>query len=155
MAIGLFARLAARHVLNDRGRGAGVKVRIDVQPGVRNIQRDLKRLSPALAKEFKGELRKVVKVVADDAKRRAPKRTGHLASRIRPSVTAKGAGVRSGARYGHVVENGGRHPVYGSNRWVNEPPRPYLRPAAQAHSKDVERGAQAAIDKAATATGWR
>lgn len=121
--------------------------------GFRELQRDLKRYAPEVLKSFRGELRGVIKTVAADAKRRAPRRSGQLARRIGTSVTAKGARVQSRSRYGHIVENGGRHPVFGRDVWVNQPAQPYLRPAAQAHHKDVERAGLAAIENAKKEAG--
>jgi phage gpG-like protein len=142
--------MARRRITARGGDGRPIQVQ-----GLRELQRDLRKFAPDVARALRAELRKVVKVVAVDAKHRAPRRTGNLARKIRPSVTAKRAAVVSAARYGHVIENGGRHPVYGNREnWVNQSARPYLKPAADAHSKDVERGALDAIDKAAKEAGF-
>ena len=41
-----------------------------------------------------------------------------------------------------------RHPVFGGDDWVEEPTRPFLRPALRQHEDDVVRGIQAAINSA-------
>jgi phage gpG-like protein len=134
-----------------RSAGLGGDVQID---GFRELQRDLKRYAPAVMKSFRAELRGVLKTVAADAKRRAPRRSGNLARKIGTSVTAKAARIQSRARYGHIIENGGRHPVYGNRgNWVDQPARPYLRPAARAHRTDVERAGLDAIEKARREVG--
>jgi HK97 gp10 family phage protein len=127
-----------------RDIGGGITVRID---GLTELLKDLKKLEPAVNKELRGKLREIVKVVAADARKRAPHKSGALAKKIVPSVTNKGASVLSKAPHARISEFGGRHPVFGHNNWVFHPARPHVFPAVRAHQDDVRKqGAEALSD---------
>lgn len=127
-----------------RDIGGGVAVRID---GLTDLLKNLKKLEPEVSKELRGRLREIVKVVAADARKRAPHKSGALAKKIVPSVTNKGAAVQSKAPHARISEFGGRHPVFGHDRWVFHPARPHVFPAVEAHRDDVQtQGSEALSD---------
>lgn len=136
-----------------RGSGGGVSVRID---GLDDFLRDLRKFEPAVSKEFRTRLREAVAVIARDARRRAPRKSGALARKIVPSVTGKGAALLSKARHARIHEFGGRHPVFGNREnWVFQPARPHIFPAVEAGREEVNREALAALDDAIAEIGFR
>ena len=135
------------------GGGNGVSVEIE---GLAEFLRDLKKFEPTVSKSFRARLRKVVAVVAQDAQRRAPKKSGKLRKGIKPSVTNKGATLVSKARHGRIVEFGARHPVFGDReKWVYQPPQPHIFPAVQAGRELVNTEALAALDDAIKEIGFK
>jgi HK97 gp10 family phage protein len=122
--------------------------------GLAQLMRDLKKFEPAVNKEFRTRVRKAVKVVAEDAKRRAPKASGKLARGIKPSVTNTGAVLRSTAKHARIHEFGGRHPVFGRDTWVFQPARPHIFPAVTQGRAAVDKEALAALDDAAQQIGF-
>lgn len=139
------------------GRGVGTGplnagIRID---GFAELLRDLKRYEPEVNKSFRKRLKNAVDKVAKDAARRAPRKSGGLAKKIRPSVTGKGVAVISKAEHARITEFGGRHPVFGNREnWVFQPARPHVFPAVEAGRKEVETEALAALDEAARTIGF-
>jgi hypothetical protein len=125
--------------------------------GYREFLAGLRRLGETEArKEMVAEFRSVARVVAADAQRRAPRRSGRLASNIKARGGQSPAVVLSAAAvpYGKVHEFGGRHPVYGK-AWVYQPARPFIGPAVDAAHGLVLDAAEAALNKALTRTGWK
>ncbi|MGH3834192.1 MAG: HK97 gp10 family phage protein [Pseudonocardiaceae bacterium] len=124
--------------------------------GLSEFLRDLKRFEPAVSKQFRTRLRKAVEVVAKDAQRRAPKKSGKLAKGIGPSVTNTGARLLSKAPHARIQEFGGRHPVFGNREnWVFQPARPHIFPAVDAGREEVNTEALAALDDAIKGIGFR
>lgn len=135
------------------GGGTGVSVQID---GLSDFLRDLKKFQPAVSKQFRIRLRKAVKIVADDAKRRAPRKSGKLVKGIAPSVTNTGARLLSKAKHARIHEFGGRHPVFGNRKnWVFQPARPHIFPAVEAGREAVSTEALAALDDAIAEIGFQ
>lgn len=132
--------------------GSGVKLEID---GLAEFLRDLRKFEPEVSKEFRKRLKVVVAEVASDARRRAPKGRGTLAKGIKPSVTNKGAVLRSVAPHARIFEFGGRHPVFGNrNNWVFQPAKPHIFPAVAAGTPKVHAEALAALDDAVRQIGF-
>jgi len=123
--------------------------------GLADFLRDLKRFEPSVGKSFRVRLRKAVDVVAKDARRQAPKRSGALGKGIRPSATNTGARLISKAQHARIHEFGGRHPVFGTETWVFQPARPHIFPAVDAGRAAVTTEALAALDDAITQIGFR
>lgn len=67
-----------------------------VVEGLKEARRDLRRVDRALAKELRGALKDAAEVVAAEARRQAPHRTGRLAKSIRAGASGSGAVVRAG-----------------------------------------------------------
>lgn len=134
------------------GGGTGASVQID---GLSEFLRDLKKLEPEVSKGFRTRLRKAVKVVADDARRRAPKKSGKLAKGIVPSVTNTGVVLRSKAPHARMHEFGGRHRVFGRDVWVFQPAQPHVFPAVKDGRAEVDKEALAALDDAIKEIGFR
>jgi phage gpG-like protein len=137
---------------NRAGAGTGISVEIE---GLNEFLRDLKKFEPAVSKGFRRRIKGVVEKVAQDARSRAPKRSGKLAKMIRPSVTNKGASLLSKAPHAKLFEFGGRHPVYGHrDRWVFQPARPHIFPAVRANEGFVNSEMLAALDDAISEIGF-
>lgn len=64
-------------------------------PGLRQLQRDLRELGDGLG-DLKDANAEAARIVAHEAERRAPKRTGRLAARIRGNRAAGRATVSAG-----------------------------------------------------------
>ena len=135
------------------GGGSGVAVEIE---GLTEFLRDLKKFEPVVSKEFRTRVRKAVAVIAADARRRAPKRSGKLAKGIKPSITNKGVALVSRAPHARIFEFGGRHPIFGNReRWVFQPARPHVFPAVNAGREEINKEALAALDDAASQIGFK
>lgn len=136
-----------------RGGGDGVSVQID---GLNDFLRDLRKFEPAVSKEFRTRVKNAVAVIAKDAQRRAPRKSGGLAKKIVPSVTNKGAALLSKAKHARIHEFGGRHPVFGHRtNFVFQPARPHIFPAVEAGREEVQRESLAALDDAVKQIGFR
>ncbi len=133
------------------GGGSGVSVNIE---GLDQFLRDLKRFEPELSKDFRRRLRAIVEEVAKDARSRAPKKSGKLTKGIRPSVTNTGARLLSKAEHARIHEFGGRHPVFGHDRWVYQTATPHIFPAVNAARETVGTEALAALDEAIAQIGF-
>lgn len=70
------------------------KLEID---GLREVQRDLRKLSTATRKELKLTHQKAAEIVVAESKRYVPMRTGALANSIRAAATQIGGRVRVGS----------------------------------------------------------
>lgn len=70
------------------------KLEID---GLREVQRDLRKLSTATRKELKLTHQKAAEIVVAESKRYVPMRTGALANSIRAAATQTGGRVRVGS----------------------------------------------------------
>lgn len=134
------------------GGGEGVSVEIE---GLTEFLRDLKKFEPAVSKQFRTRVRKAVEVIAKDAQRRAPHRSGKLRKGIRPSVTNKGAKLVSKARHARIHEFGGRHPVFGRKTFVFQPARPHIFPAVEAGREEIGKESLAALDDAIRQIGFK
>ena len=84
--------------------GEGVRVEFD---GLRDLRKDLGNLDKALAKEMRLVLKEATEMVAKEARRRAPRRTGALAASIKAGTSGTRALIRSNSPYFPVHEFGG------------------------------------------------
>jgi HK97 gp10 family phage protein len=76
-------------------------------PGLSKLRRDLKKIDRDLGREATRHVRRVGNQVRDEARSRAPKKTGRLSKSIRTSVRSKGASIYSPEEYAGVHEFGG------------------------------------------------
>lgn len=120
-------------------------------PELRSVLKDIRGISPDLAKALRRNLRAEAKKVSDDARRRAPKKSGKLARSISPRVSSNGqSSIVSKSKYSKIHEFGGRHPVYGNfDKWVAQEARPYMLPAVKEGKEDFFKAADAALKEAA------
>lgn len=114
------------------------QVRIE---GLADFRRDLRRINPELNKGVREALKRAVEPVASEARAKAPKRSGRLASSIKPFTKGNVAGVavtardrRTGYRYPRRIEfaDGGR--------------RAFLAPAVERKAPEVERALEGLLD---------
>lgn len=118
---------------------SGFKDPIRVE-GLREVQAALKHLDGQSQKALRVALNNAVEVVAQDARRRMPYRTGKARSTVKASSSQREARVSEGSRrvpYVAWLDYGGR---VGRNRSVVRPFRPggrVLYPAYGAHRDDV------------------
>jgi HK97 gp10 family phage protein len=108
---------------------------------------DLRRALAGVGADAAGELRAALlagaRVVAADAVRRAPRRTGRLAASVRAGTDRRGALVRAGndstVPYAGVIHYGwpARHIA----------PQPFLDDAVRASAEEVVRRAADALDR--------
>lgn len=78
--------------------------------GLKELSRSLRQVEAGLQKEIGRAFKRAADKVAQDARRRVPKRSGKLAGSIRPFGTQKKAGVRMGRSsvpYAGPIEFGG------------------------------------------------
>lgn len=103
--------------------------------GTRALRRQLGRLEDAVAvRVLKNALAEGALPIRDDARRLAPRRTGHLARNIDievvsdgPSAAVAGIGPNKSAWYGIFPELGTKH----------QSAQPFLRPSFDANKRDA------------------
>lgn len=117
--------------------------------------REIRRLSPEMAKKTRNRVRAAAKEISDDARRRAPVRSGRLRRSVRPRVYSNGrAAIVASAPHARIVEFGGRHPVFGKDRWVPQPETPFMREAVRAGRANFFRMVDAAVSDAVREVGF-
>ncbi len=121
--------------------------------GLRELQRDLKRVAPEAGRELGKELRGIAKDVAADAQARAPKRTGAYARSIRVYAAKGGAAVGSRLPQAGVLHWGGKIRPRGVE--IRFARRPVVVEAAERMEREIVERAGDAVDRAARKTGWR
>jgi hypothetical protein len=132
----------------DGSRDAGVRVE-----GLRELRRDLRKLSPEVNKQLGRELREVGKIVAADARARAPKRSGAYARSIRVYATMKGVSIGSRLPQAGVLHWGGTIRPRGVA--IEFPRRAVIVDAADAQTRRIMDGVGDAVDRAAHTVGWQ
>lgn len=129
------------------GRDAAVHV-----DGLREFRRDLKRVSPEVAKELAGDIKKVAESVAAEARSKAPRRTGAYAASIRPYAAKGGASVGSRLPQAGVLHWGGTIRPRGVD--ITFPRRPVVLEAAERQADQIVDRMRDAIEQAAKRAGW-
>lgn len=132
--------------------------------GLAALARDLQSFAPKAAQEMMASLSIAGNLVAAEAKSEAS-----WSSRIPGSIKVTGKTVRSIAvKAGNVADaphaytfeapNGApvRHPVFGRrDNWVEQAPRPFLRPALDNHTEEIMEIVLTSIDRALLRSGFR
>jgi hypothetical protein len=125
--------------------------------GLSRLARNLRQASPETWKACRVALRVAVQPVAADAQSRASYST-RIPQTVKVRVTGGGnvkivaGGVN--APDAAPLENKGqpgtfRHPVFGNREvWVDQPARPFLGPAVEAHKVEVAAKLEAAVTEA-------
>lgn len=119
------------------------------------LARTIKQASPAVAKTLTKELKLARDAVAAEARSRASFST-KIPATIKGSGTGATLKVSAGgaaAPNAAPLENRGkqgtfRHPVFGTDTWVNQQAHPFLTPALAAQREILAARIDAAIDKA-------
>lgn len=125
----------------------------------REVQRELKVVSPKLANALKRDLRVYAGEVASVAKANASWST-KIPPTIAPTATSTYAGVRVRGILGPLYERGvrggaWRHPLFGNrNFWYPQRTRPFLAPAITSTSKGALAKMERSIEAAAKAAGF-
>jgi hypothetical protein len=134
---------------------------IDVSQ-LKKLSADLRRVSPALQKNFLKGLGLAGDVVASAAKSKAS-----FSSRIPGTIKVrrKGVAVRvqaggPNAPHAAPINNRGdggtfRHPVFGHDVWVSQAAHPFLEPAAEEKIGDVEQIILGVTNEAFIVGGFR
>lgn len=133
---------------------AGIKVE-----GLVELQRDLKELDPALAKNLKSELRDVAETVLHDAQNDMPVKSARALQSMKAGSDAGGpfvAGGKKSVPYYGWLDFGSRTPVKGRPRsvgpWKGSGAGPkkgrFLFPAIDRNRDVIERKATDAFEKA-------
>jgi HK97 gp10 family phage protein len=117
--------------------------------GLAKFGRDLRAIDKDLGKAFTDHLRDLAKEVRDDARSRAPVKTGALQRSIKHSVRARGASVFSNSPYANVQEWGGTIRPRGTPIEIRG--RHFIYSAVDDHAdhvaKEVERSLDAIADR--------
>lgn len=124
-------------------------VRVD---GLREFQRDLKRLEPETAKLLRADIKAAAARVAVEARSAAVKRTGAYAASIRPYVTARGASIGSRLPQAGVLHFGGTIRPRGVP--ITFPARPVVSEAVDRNTDRIVNEIGDAVETAARRTGW-
>jgi hypothetical protein len=120
--------------------------------GLREFQRDLKRLEPETAKLLRADIRATAARVAVEARANAPRLTGRYAKSIRPYVTAKGVSIGSRVPYAGIVHWGGTIQPRGVP--ITFPARPVISDAVDHNADRLINELGDAVETAAHRTGW-
>lgn len=127
-----------------------------VVTGYTDLMRGMRQLPAHTRKEIRGEFRIIGDKVAKAAQQNA-RWSKRIPPAIATSVTTKAVAVvarRARAPHVGIFEYGGRHPVFGNRDvWVEQKPRPYLRPAVAAVAPLVVPEMNAAMDRAIKKAG--
>ncbi len=128
------------------------------------LSRDLKRVDPALQKEFLNALKKSGNRVALAAKAessrhssRIPKTIKVRRAGVRVRIVAGGEGAPHAAAFEHQGHGGTfRHPVFGrrDTKWATQKAHPFLTPAATENFDLFVRDVLTAVDSAFYAAGF-
>lgn len=139
--------------------------------GFTELAKALREIDKTVWRDLRRDLKTAAELVADDARSRAGY-SSRIPGTIKTSVTLTGATIKAGgddAPHAAVLEVGSqkaahgwfRHPVFpsaGEDRsewtWIDQPTRPFLFPAFEAHQAEVLELVGEAIDRAAHAAGF-
>jgi len=118
----------------------GVAVRVE---GAASLAKALRTAEPALIKELTRINRRVSKLVADDARTKAPRRSGALQKSIKAGATKVSGYVTAGDRgvpYAGPIHFGWAHRPQPGRRIYGGPiePNPFLWDALDARRREVE-----------------
>jgi hypothetical protein len=116
--------------------------------GLNELIRDLRRAGAEVYRDLQAELRRLAQEVADEAKSLAPRETGQLADKIRPSVRGGVARVRATA-----LSPTSAHPSsqpgypYPARFEFGDFNRPFLGPALDRKRGQIESGLEQMVDR--------
>jgi HK97 gp10 family phage protein len=131
------------------GRNTDLSIKAN---GLAKLRRDLKAIDKDLAKSFTDHLREIAKDVRDDARPRAPRKTGALQRSIKHSVRARGASVYSNLPYAGVQEWGGTIRPRGTPIEIRG--RHFIYSAVDENTKHVEEELTRTLDVIADRHGF-
>lgn len=120
-------------------KGGAATVRVE---GLKELQRELRAVSKEAAKDLRQANLEGARIVAIEAQRRAPERSGRLRRSIRATATQRGAAVKAGGArvpYASVIHFGLPKRHIHAN--------PFIYDAADNRRADVIRRAERAIDE--------
>jgi hypothetical protein len=120
--------------------------------GFKEFKRDLKKLQPAVEKEFRKDIATAAKKVAAEAASRAPSVSGTYARSIKPYVTARGVSIGSRLPQAGVLHFGGTIRPRGVP--ITFKPRPVVSDALDRRTDEIVDALGDAVDTAARKAGW-
>jgi hypothetical protein len=138
---------------------------------LKGLSKDLRRLEDYTARNFRRGMREVGEVVAMEARSKAGEVSKKIAGTIKVRAVGATVEVRAGAKdvpeatlleLGNTgsrrssVAGGGtfKHPVFGTDVWVEQPMHPYLYPSAVAKLAEAEIVLERVVDEALRASGF-
>ena len=121
-------------------------------PGLRKLRRDLKAIDKDLAQSLTDHLREIARGVRDEARSRAPVKTGALQRSIKHSVRARGASIYSNLPYAPVQEFGGTIRPRGTPIAIRG--RHFIYSAIADKAANVERDLERSLDVIADRHGF-
>jgi len=135
-------------------------------PGLADLRRDLQGMPKDVKKALPREMEKVAEIVARDAARRVPSKTGNAINSIRAKGTSGGASIVAGgseAPYFPWLDFGSREPRSGNSRaegpWRGSGTGPkggrFIYPAIDDNWAKVVDAAGEAVEEAARKAGFR
>lgn len=120
--------------------------------GLREFQRDLRRLEPETAKLLRADIKAAAELAATEARADAPRRTGRYAASIKTYVTQKGASIGSRLPQAGVLHFGGTIRPRGVP--IIFPARPVVSDAVDRNTDHIVEQLGDAVEQAALRTGW-
>lgn len=111
--------------------------------GVKELKKNLEKLSDEFTRKLEVATRAGALIVQNDAKQRAPYRTGTLRRSIHTEITSRRrdsveAQVGTNVEYARRIEYGFSGEDKAGRRY-NQPPNPYLRPALDENQDKVQK----------------
>lgn len=130
--------------------------------GLTQLAKDLSTITPKVLQEMVGSLKIAAELVAESARTEASWSTRipatiRVAGASPRSITVKAGGADAPHAYTFEAPDGKpvRHPVFGNRAvWVEQTPRPFLRPALDAHMEELSEIVVMAIERALLRSGF-
>lgn len=142
----------------------------DTSRDLQQLAKALRDVDPLMRKQLPARLREAAKPIRDDANSRKPSSKIRVGTRVKlnsrngASVTVVASSPKNPPLAG-LLEAGNkgrrnaatfRHPVFGNRDvWVEQPTKPYLRPAGQAHAEEARQRIEQIVDDIAKHLGAR
>lgn len=116
--------------------------------GLIELQRALRQVEASLPRELRSANKAAAEIVAEEARRLVPVRTGRLRDSIKARADQRSASVKAGTAarvpYANAVHWGYRNRPQGGSNW---PARPFIYDALYARREDVAAAYQESVKK--------
>lgn len=129
--------------------------------GLTKLVKDMEAITPKILAETVESLRMAGELIANTARTEASwsqriPGTIRVTGATPRTITIKAGGADAPHAYTFEAPDGKpvRHPTYGHNPWVEQMPRPFLRPAVESHTDEIAELIVLAIDRALLRSGF-
>lgn len=146
--------ISGRNEQVKHARGLGISA-----PGLAQLRKDFRKLSPEIDLALKGELLIVARPVLERGKQLTPERSGKLRGSERIRVVNRGVGIGSRLPYANALHWGGsvgkgHRPGVAWSGSVLIKPSLFISRALEEREPQIISGFGDAVDRAAVRSGW-